>query len=163
MKEFELKSQQQTSELDQSHQQQLELLKQSISDESNNSKSKKKWSKDLIHYRKRELLMADQQRYQEAQQTKLVSDALEEKELANMNSNTDTSLMRRERTMKKQHQAEMDVLTKRIESKRREYTKQRNIDCDRLLQRNKNIQSTFDSKHVGIHYKICWCFFARYL
>ena len=95
MKEFELKSQQQTSELNQSHHQQLQLLEQSISDESNNSKSKKKWSKDLIQYRKRELLMAGQQRYQEAQRTKLVSDALEEKELANMNSNTDTSLMRK--------------------------------------------------------------------
>ena len=96
--------------------------------------------------------MADQQRYQEAQQTKLVSDALEEKELSAMNSTTDTSLMRRERTMKKQHQAEMDVLMKRIESKRREYVKRRNVDCDRLLQRNKNIQSSFDSKHVSMQF-----------
>ena len=152
MQEFELKSQKQLSELDQTHQQQLQLLEQSISDESNNLKSKKKWSKDLIQYRRRQLLMADQQRYQEAQQTKLVSDALEEKELSAMNSTTDTSLMRRERTMKKQHQAEMDVLMKRIESKRREYAKQRNVDCDRLLQRNKNIQSSFDSKHVSMQF-----------
>ena len=63
--------------------------------------------------------------------------------------------------MKKQHQAEMDVLMKRIESKRREYTKQRNTDCDRLLQRNKNIQSTFDSKHVSIQFNIV--LFARVL
>lgn len=152
MQEFELKSQKQLSELDQTHQQQLQLLEQSISDESNNLKSKKKWSKDLIQYRRRQLLMADQQRYQEAQQTKLVSDALEEKELSAMNSTTDTSLMRRERTMKKQHQAEMDVLLKRIESKQREYVKRRNVDCDRLLQRNKNIQSSFDSKHVSMQF-----------
>ena len=152
MQEFELKSQKQLSELDQTHQQQLQLLEQSISDESNNSKSRKKWSKDLIQYRRRQLLMADQQRYQEAQQTKLVSDALEEKELSAMNSTTDTSLMRRERTMKKQHQAEMDVLLKRIESKQREYVKRRNVDCDRLLQRNKNIQSSFDSKHVSMQF-----------
>ena len=157
MQEFELKSQKQLSELDQTHQQQLQLLEQSISDESNNLKSKKKWSKDLIQYRRRQLLMADQQRYQEAQQTKLVSDALEEKELSAMNSTTDTSLMRRERTMKKQHQAEMDVLLKRIESKQREYVKRRNVDCDRLLQRNKNIQSTFDSKHVSMQF-VCASF-----
>lgn len=93
--------------------------------------------------------MADQHRYEEAQQTKLVGDALEEKERSNSNANIYSSLKRKERNLKKEHQSEMDVLMTRIESKRRGYAKQRDEDCTRLLQRNKNIQATIDSKHVS--------------
>ena len=93
--------------------------------------------------------MADQKRYQEAQQTKKIADELEEKERAAQNSGTDSSLQLRERNLRKQHKAEKDVLVKRIESKMREYTKQRDSACSKLLQRNKNIQSTFDSKHAS--------------
>lgn len=93
--------------------------------------------------------MADQRRYQEAQQIKRLADAIEEKEKVALASGTDSSLVLRERNLRKQHQSEMDVLKKRIESKRREYTKQRDEACSKLLQRNKNIQSTFDSKHTS--------------
>ena len=67
-----------------------------------------------------------------------------------MDSNTDGSLMRRERNLTKQHNAEMDALTKRINGMRRGHAKKRDEDCARLLQRNKSILATFDSKHVSV-------------
>ena len=93
--------------------------------------------------------MAEQGRYQEAHTTKLVSDALEEEERTNMNCSLGKSLAHRERNLRKQHRAEMDVLLKRVDSKRREYLTQRNEDSAKLLQRNKNIQASIDSKHVS--------------
>jgi hypothetical protein len=146
MKEFERRSEDRMTELSRTHQEQLSSLKSQVLG-TDNSKPKK-WSRDLIQCRERQLLMAKRQSYQEAQQTKLVSDALEEKERSKMES-TD-GLLKRERNLTKKHNAEMDALTKRIDSKRREYVKQRYERCVRLLQRNKNIQSTFDSKHVSV-------------
>ena len=148
MDDFEQKSQAYIQELEQSHQQQLASLQESMF-ESTDKEPKKKWSKELTQYRQRQLLLAEQQRYQEAQQTKMVSDALEAKERACMTSNLDSSLGLRERNLKKQHEAEMNALTKRLESKRREFTKQRDEDCKRLLQRNQNILTAFESRHAS--------------
>ena len=94
--------------------------------------------------------MADQQCYQEAERIKRVSDALEEKEKANMNSNVGSSLKRREQKLRKQQHDAMENLLKRIKTKRRDYEHQRKVDCGRLLQRNKNIQALMDSKHVSL-------------
>ena len=93
--------------------------------------------------------MADQQLYQEAQQIKLVSDALEEEEKSNMSSIFASCLQKKEWNMKKLQQAEMEGLMKRIKTKRREHETQREVDCARLLQRNKNIQVVMESKHVS--------------
>lgn len=148
MKEFERKSQAHIDELSHTHQQQLSSLKQSIEESANMTQMK--WSKDVIEHRKRFSLMADQQRYQEAHQTKLQSDALEEKERSDHHSITNSAILRKESNMTQKHQAEMSVLLKRIESKRREFQKLREDETSRLVQRNKNIQASFDSKHVGV-------------
>ncbi len=140
------------SELSRTHQGQLSSLKTQVLG-TDTSKPKKKWSRDLIQYRQRQLLLAKTQRYQEAHQTKLISDDLEERERSKMDSNTDGSLMRRERNLTKQHNAEMDALTKRINGMRRGYAKKRDEDCARLLQRNKSILATFDSNHVSMSCK----------
>mmetsp|Transcript_40612 Transcript_40612/g.84996 ORF Transcript_40612/g.84996 Transcript_40612/m.84996 type:complete len:370 (+) Transcript_40612:247-1356(+) len=147
MDDFEQKSQDYVKEINDEHQRQLSSLRQSMTDSMNTKPIK--WSRDLIQYRKRQQLMADQHRYHEAQQTKLAGDALEEKEREDVAFKLKSSLERRERTLKGQQQTEMDVLMKRIESKRREYARQSEEDCARLLQRNKNIQATIDSKHVS--------------
>ncbi len=99
--------------------------------------------------------MADQQRYQEAHQTKLLSDALEEKEQSDHNSVTENAIMRRELSLLHKQQTEASVLLKRIESKRKEFHKRRDDECARLVQRNKNIQASFDSKHVSA--PLCLC------
>ena len=150
MEDFERKSQEYTKELEETHLQQLTALQQSVSEEVDTKPIK--WSRDLINYRKRQTLLAGQHHYQEAQQTKLAGDALEEKERSNRNSSVYSSLKRREQAFRTRHRAEMDVLTKRIDSKRREFEKQRDEDCAKLVQRNKNIQASIDSKHVSINH-----------
>jgi len=147
MSDFEEKTQVHLTQLEASHEEQLATLEKSFFEDSNNSKKKKKvWSKDLQEYRRRQMIMAEKQRYQEAQEIKLVSDALEEKELNALNSSNDTSLSRRKMALQKQQHAEMEVQLKRIESKRRDLNQQRDTACSKLKQRNKILQATFDLK-----------------
>jgi hypothetical protein len=147
LKDFERKSQCQVDELVRTHEQQLLSLRKTT-EESIKMKSTK-WSKDLIRDRQRQSLMADQQRYEEAHQTKTKLDELEEKEQSDYRSSTDRSVMRMESNLTRKHQTEMEVLLKRIESKRREFQRQNDEECARLIQRNKNIQASYDSKHVS--------------
>jgi len=148
MSDFEEKTQMHLNQLKTTHNEQLATLEKSFEvKENNNSKPKKKvWSKDLQEYRRRQMIMAEKQRYQEAQEIKLVSDALEEKELNALNSSNDTSLARRKLALQKQQQAEIDVQTKRIESRRRDLYQQRDTACSKLEQRNKILQASFDVK-----------------
>lgn len=108
-----------------------------------------------MDWRKRESIMVDRKLYREAQQIKLVSDALEEEERANMNSNLESLFQKKERHLKKQQRAELDALEKRIETKRRENKKLREENCGRLLQRNKNIVAAMDSRHVSVILLCC--------
>ena len=151
MSDFEEKTQMHLTQLEASHNEQLATLEKSFEvEENNNSKPKKKvWSKDLQEYRRRQMIMAEKQRYQEAQEIKLVSDALEEKELNALNSSNDTSLSRRKLALQKQQQAEMEVQTKRIESKRRDLNQQRDTACSKLEKRNTVLQATFDAKNAA--------------
>ena len=54
----------------------------------------------------------------------------------------------REAKFRIQQQAELQALLKRIEGRRKEHIKQRNLDSKRLLQRNRNIQATLESQHA---------------
>ncbi len=146
--DFEQKSQLYKEKLKQTHESQLHSLKQSLQEELHSKPPK--WSRDLMDWRKRESIMADRKLYREAQQIKLVSDALEEEERINMNSNFESSLQKKERSLKKQQLAELEALEKRIEAKRRENKKLREVDSGRLLQRNKNIVAAIDSRHVSV-------------
>jgi len=145
--DFEQKSQFYIEKLKKTHESQLLTLKQSLKDELHSKPPK--WSRDLMDWRKRESIMVDRKLYREAQQIKLVSDALEEEERANMNSNLESLFQKKERHLKKQQRAELDALEKRIETKRRENKKLREENCGRLLQRNKNIVAAMDSRHAS--------------
>lgn len=43
-------------------------------------------------------------------------------------------------------QSELQALLKRIDARRKEHIKQRNLDSKRLLQRNRNVQTVLESK-----------------
>lgn len=43
-------------------------------------------------------------------------------------------------------QSELQALLKRIDARRKEHIKQRNLDTKRLLQRNRNVQAVLESK-----------------
>lgn len=42
--------------------------------------------------------------------------------------------------------SELQALLKRIDARRKEHIKQRNLDSKRLLQRNRNVQTVLESK-----------------
>ena len=149
MKEFEEKSQTYLKELNETHQAQLSALQKEVVEE---VKSKpQRWSRELVDWRKREAIMADQQRYQEAQRIKSVSDALEAKERNQKDSALETSLKLKERNMLHIHTTEKAALQKRIDTKRREFEHQRKDGQARILQRNKNILAMLDTKNVSTH------------
>jgi glycerol-3-phosphate cytidylyltransferase-like family protein len=147
MSAFEQKSHQYITELNQTHEAQLSSLQKEIIEDV--ELKPQRWSKELVDWRKREAIMADQQRYHEAQKIKVVSDALEAKERSNMNSNLQGTLKLKERNLRNQQAAEKAALLKRIDTKRREFEHQRETDHSRCLQRNKNIIAMLDSKCVS--------------
>eukprot|EP00985_Skeletonema_marinoi_P009140 scaffold4224_cov216-Skeletonema_marinoi.AAC.5 len=155
---LEQKSQEYMAEMQQIHEQQLDSLRKNLTHEIESKP--KKWSKDLMDCRKSLENVAKQasagrpsvshtQLYREAQQIKQVSDALHEKEEADMNSKFNSVLSAKVRNLEKKQQAEMAALTKKIETKRREVTKKRKEDTLRLQQRNRNIVKMLDAKNVS--------------
>lgn len=147
LKEFEQKSQTYLEELHHTHETQIASLHKEVVEQ---VKSKpQRWSKELVDWRKREAIMADQQKYKEAQKIKTVSDALEAKERSEKNSSLENSLKLKEGNLAKQQAAEKAALLQRIETKRQEFRTQQKADYARMLQRNKNIIAMLDSKHVS--------------
>ena len=96
--------------------------------------------------------MAEQEKYQEAQRIKTVSDKLEAKERATKNSNFESSLKLKEGNLRKQQAAEKAALQQRIDTKKLEFLHKQKADRTRMLQRNKNIIAMLDGKHVSPSY-----------
>ena len=105
-----------------------------------------KWSHDLIHWRKRQYVMAEQKHYADAQQIKAIADDMEEEELENMNSRFTNSFQKKEAAFRQRQEAETQALLKRVDVRRKELEKQREYDTKRLVQRNRNVIAGMDSK-----------------
>ena len=65
-----------------------------------------------------------------------------------MNTSHAAVFARKEASFRQQQQAELQALLKRIDARRKEHIKQRNLDCKRLLQRNRNVQAVLESKQA---------------
>ena len=107
-----------------------------------------KWSRELLEWRRRQHILARQKNYAEAQKIKKIGDSLEEKERGSMNTSHAAVFARKEASYRQQQQAELQALLKRIDARRKEHIKQRNLDCKRLLQRNRNVQAVLESKQA---------------
>ncbi|CAK4084842.1 unnamed protein product [Aphanomyces euteiches] len=105
-----------------------------------------KFSKELIEWRRRQHRLAQQKNYAEAQKIKLIADELESQERAQMTDALQVIFTRKESKFRQQQQAEVQALLKRIDGRRKEHVKQRNLDSKRLLQRNRNVQAVLESK-----------------
>jgi hypothetical protein len=105
-----------------------------------------KWSKELLEWRRRQHILARGKSYTEAQKLKRIADKAEDKERSEMEEGQAIVFARREAKFRQQQQTELQALLKRIEGRRKEHIKQRNIDSKRLLQRNRNVQSVLESK-----------------
>ncbi|KAE8911332.1 hypothetical protein PF005_g12470 [Phytophthora fragariae] len=107
-----------------------------------------KFSKELIEWRRRQHRLAQQKSYAEAQKIKQIADEVEADERAKMSEELRAVFARKEAKLRQQQQAELAALLKRIDGRRKEHLKQRNLDSKRLLQRNRNVQSVLESKQV---------------
>eukprot|EP00752_Nemacystus_decipiens_P001538 g1507.t1 len=105
-----------------------------------------KWSKELLEWRRRQHILARQKNYAEAQKVKKIADQLEESERSATTENWGLFLARKEAAFRGQQQSELQALLKRIDARRKEHIKQRNLDSKRLLQRNRNVQTVLESK-----------------
>jgi hypothetical protein len=105
-----------------------------------------KWSKELLECRRKQHILARNKEYAEAEKLKKVSDKVEEKERKGMEKGQAILFARKEAKYRQQQQAELSALLKRIEVRRREHIKQRNLDSKRLLQRNRNVQAVLEAK-----------------
>ena len=107
-----------------------------------------KWSKELIEMRRKQHIAARNKQYAEAQKLKKVCDKIEESERKDMEAGQAVNFAKKEAKYRLQQQAELQALLKRIECRRKEHIKQRNLDSKRLLQRNRNVQSVLESKQA---------------
>jgi len=105
-----------------------------------------KWSRELLESRRRQHICARNKNYAEAQKLKKVCDRIEEKERKELEEGQAIIFARREAKFRQQQQVELQALLKRIECRRKEHIKQRNLDSKRLLQRNRNVQAVLESK-----------------
>jgi hypothetical protein len=107
-----------------------------------------RWSHELLEMRRKQHVCARNKQYAEAQKMKKYSDKAEEKERKEMESAQAVVFARREAKYRQQQQAELQALLKRIECRRKEHIKQRNLDSKRLLQRNRNVQAVLEQKQT---------------
>lgn len=105
-----------------------------------------KWSKELLEWRRRQHVLARGKSYSEAQKIKKIADRAEEKERRDLEDAQAIIFARKEAKYRLVQQGELQALLKRIEARRKEHIKQRNLDSKRLLQRNRNVQSVLESK-----------------
>eukprot|EP00357_Protocruzia_adherens_P018499 CAMPEP_0115023004 /NCGR_PEP_ID=MMETSP0216-20121206/32036_1 /TAXON_ID=223996 /ORGANISM="Protocruzia adherens, Strain Boccale" /LENGTH=425 /DNA_ID=CAMNT_0002396093 /DNA_START=60 /DNA_END=1337 /DNA_ORIENTATION=+ len=93
-------------------------------------RSKMKYSEDLLVRMKK---------YELAEQVKAQADALEEWENAKLEAEMKETMDKKVVKFKHQQQLELSALLKRIQRDRNEQLKHRQLDSQRLIQRNKNI------------------------
>lgn len=105
-----------------------------------------KWSRELLEQRRKQHINARNKMYAEAQKLKKICDKVEERERREMEEGQALIFARREAKFRLQQQVELQALLKRIECRRKEHIKQRNLDSKRLLQRNRNVQAVLESK-----------------
>lgn len=133
-------------QMDEKHAEQLKEFQQELHGEL--TRKPPKFSRELLDWRKRQHLLAKQGKYAEAQKIKKIADDLERTERMKMDENNLRVFQQKETQFRAKQRSELDALMKRIDSRRREHTKQRDADSKRLLQRNRNVQSVLETKQT---------------
>lgn len=113
-----------------------------------------KWSRSLLDQRRKQHINARNKNYAMAQKLKKLSDISEEKERKAMEEQQAIAFARREAKFRMQQQTELQALLKRIEARRKEHIKQRELDTKRLLQRNRNVQAVLENKQAAEQQKL---------
>ena len=96
-------------------------------------------SKDLIEMRKQEKIFFAVKDYDKANTMKNMISEREQYETATMEQNLEVTRIREMEKLRQRHQQSLQTLLKRIQRDREEQVKHRQIDSQRLIQRNKNL------------------------
>eukprot|EP00924_Labyrinthula_sp_SR-Ha-C_P004108 maker-scaffold_3-augustus-gene-14.0-mRNA-1 protein AED:0.16 eAED:0.17 QI:0/0/0/1/1/1/2/0/594 len=104
-------------------------------------------SKNLLEWRRRQNLLAKCKNYAEAQKVKLIADKIEEQERGRSKNIWKDSASNQERSLILRQKNEMEVLKKKINTRRKEHQAQRDKDAAILSQRNRNLMSSLSQKH----------------
>merc|ERR1719446_1917472 len=99
-----------------------------------------KFSRELLELRRKQEALAKLGKYEEAWRVKEAGDHLEEWELARSASLVNDSVRRQEQRLRQQQSRALAALLKRIQRDRGEQIRHRQMDSQRLIQRNKNLK-----------------------
>lgn len=105
-----------------------------------------KFSKDLIELRDKEAKLVKLKRYEEAEKVKMKADLLEQFERNKLENEMQAITEKKEAKLKHKQQLALAALLKRIQRDRNEQLNHRQIDSQRLIQRNKNILNDLINK-----------------
>lgn len=105
-----------------------------------NQPKRVKCSRELLELRRKQEALAKLGQYEEAWKVKEAGDQLEEWEMARSQSLSNESARRQEQRLRHQQQKALAALLKRIQRDRGEQIRHRQLDSQRLIQRNKNLK-----------------------
>merc|ERR1740123_1535545 len=103
-------------------------------------------SRELLELRRKQEALAKLGNYEQAYKVKEAADQLEEWEMARNASTTNDSVRRAEERLQQQQQKALAALLKRIQRDRGEQIRHRQVDSQRLIQRNKNLKVDLSKK-----------------
>jgi len=111
-----------------------------------------KFSRELLELRQKQEALAKLGKYEDAHSVKDSADRLEDWELARAASQVSESSRRQEQRLRQQQHKALAALLKRIQRDRGEQIRHRQIDSQRLIQRNKNLKVDLSKKQ---HLEFC--------
>jgi hypothetical protein len=103
------------------------------------AQKKVKHSKELLGLRQKQLTLAKQKAYEEAEKIKAKADQLESVEDEQNEAIVKRIIEAKEKKLRQQQQLALAALLKRIQRDRNEQIKHREVDSNRLIMRNRNI------------------------
>lgn len=136
MSDYEATAYLSLEKLKEKHLMEIEQLREKIRKE---SKIKLKLSKELIEMRKKVRLLVSMKEYDEAEDVELKANALEAIEKEKMDEELEDIILKQEEKLRRKQQLALSALLKRIQRDRNEQLKHRQMDSQRLIQRNKNL------------------------
>lgn len=144
MREFDNMAQMYIQRMNDRHSRELKELQTELKEMVANRPPK--FTKELLDWRKRENVLAKAKEYSEAQRVKKIADEMEKEERIKMEESNLELIRKKENGLRRQQEIEMKGLLKRIDGRRKEHIKQRQIDSNKLLLRNKNVIISLENK-----------------
>lgn len=136
MSDYEATAYLSLEKLKEKHLMEIEQLRERIRNE---FKVKLKLSKELLEMRKRTRLLVSIKQYDEAEVLDQKANALEAIEKEKMEEELENIIIKQEEKLRRKQQLALSALLKRIQRDRNEQLKHRQMDSQRLIQRNKNL------------------------